>query len=170
MENASKALLMAAGVLIGMILLSLMVYMFTSFAMTSAEIHKGQDENRLNQFNSQFTAYEGKEGITIHDVVTVASLATESNIYNELPKMNPEKNMAYIGVRFRNSNIGGYGGTGQYIEYGYSNNQNVADYNALIQAGLNDTMANGELREYNCTVEISDITGRVYRVTFTAKQ
>jgi len=36
MENASKALLMAAGVLIGLLVLSLMVYLFASFASTSA--------------------------------------------------------------------------------------------------------------------------------------
>ena len=81
MENASKALIMAAGVLIGVILLSLMAYMFLSFAMSSAEMHKDNEQNRLNQFNSQFDSYEGNEGLTIYDVVTVANLATESNIY-----------------------------------------------------------------------------------------
>lgn len=180
MENASKALIMAAGVLIGMILLSLMVYMFMSFAQTSAEIHKGQDENRLNEFNSQFTAYEGKEGITIHDIVTVANLATENNIYYEFQKLpagsTPRGDSTYIGVLFRNNQSNTMRSYhNKYIEQGYQNTRdsNYKEsinnyYNNLIQAGLND-MVNGELRKYSCEVKISDATRRVYLVTFTAE-
>ena len=40
MENASKALIMAAGVLIGILILSLAVYLFVSFGNTSRELHK----------------------------------------------------------------------------------------------------------------------------------
>ena len=60
MENASKALLMAAGVLIGVLIISLAVYLMSYFGGVSADIHKRQKANQINQFNSQFTAYEGK--------------------------------------------------------------------------------------------------------------
>ena len=60
MENASKALLMAAGVLIGVLILTLAVYLFATFGATSAELHKQQATDRLNEFNSQFTSYEEK--------------------------------------------------------------------------------------------------------------
>ena len=39
MENASKALLMAGGVLIGILILSLAVYLFITFGAESKEIH-----------------------------------------------------------------------------------------------------------------------------------
>ena len=39
MENASKALIMAGGVLIGVLIISLAVYLFVSFGQTSAEIN-----------------------------------------------------------------------------------------------------------------------------------
>ena len=74
MENASKALLMAAGVLIGVLILSLAVYLFANFGTASAEIHKQKDMNEINKFNTQFTSYEGKE-CTVHDIVSVANLA-----------------------------------------------------------------------------------------------
>ena len=77
MENASKALMMAAGILIGVAILSLAVYLFVSFGSASAEIHEQNDANRINEFNTQFTSYVGKEDITIYDVITVANLATE---------------------------------------------------------------------------------------------
>lgn len=75
MENASKALIMAAGVLIGMIIISLAVYLFLSFGSSSAQLHQEQEEQRLNQFNTQFTSYVGLDN-TIYDVVTVANLST----------------------------------------------------------------------------------------------
>lgn len=92
MENASKALLMAAGVLIGMLILSLAIYLIISFGTTSAEFHEQNRRQQLDQFNSQFTSYVGKEGITIHDVVTIANLATETNIYYEFKKRNINEN------------------------------------------------------------------------------
>ena len=67
MENASKALLMAAGVLIGILILAFGVYLFTQFGGTSALIHGQIESDRINQFNSQFTSYEGKDDITIYN-------------------------------------------------------------------------------------------------------
>ena len=40
MENASNALIIAGGVLIGVLIISLAVYLFVDFGSTSAEINK----------------------------------------------------------------------------------------------------------------------------------
>lgn len=84
MENASKALLMAAEVLVGVLVLSLMVYLFITFGSNSSEIAKQMEENKLAEFNSQFDKYKGKSDITIHDIVSLANLAMENNEYYEL--------------------------------------------------------------------------------------
>lgn len=81
MENASKALVMAGGVLIGIMIMSLAVYLFIDFGSTSAEINTQNAQKQLTQFNAQFTSYEGKDGLTIYDVITVAGYANENNIY-----------------------------------------------------------------------------------------
>ena len=60
MENASKALLMAGGVLIGLLIITLAVYLFTSFGTTSAEVNKKNQEQQLVQFNTQYTTYLGR--------------------------------------------------------------------------------------------------------------
>ena len=44
MENASNALIIAGGVLIGVLILSLAVYLFADFGSTSAEINKKTQE------------------------------------------------------------------------------------------------------------------------------
>ena len=75
MENASKALIMAAGVLIGIMILSLAVYLFATFGATSAELHGQVETSRITQFNTQFTSYEGRSDITIYDVISVVNLA-----------------------------------------------------------------------------------------------
>ena len=104
MENASKALIMAASVLIGVLILSLAVYLFVTFGASSAQMHKQIDENRLNEFNTQFTSYEGKSGLTIYDVITVANLATENNKnYEFFNKKNPldiKESEFYVAVFF----------------------------------------------------------------------
>ena len=69
---------MAAGVLIGVLILALAVYLLTNFGITSAEVHKQKDINDINKFNTQFTSYEGKE-CRIQDIVSVVNLAINNN-------------------------------------------------------------------------------------------
>lgn len=80
MENASKALVIAAGVLIGVLIISLAVYLFVDFGSTSAEINAKNAEKQINQFNSKFTSYSDKE-LTIYDIITVVNYAKENNKY-----------------------------------------------------------------------------------------
>ena len=174
MENASKALLMAAGVLIGVLILSLAVYLFVSFGTTSSELHKQQDSDRINQFNSQFTSYEGKEGVTIYDVITVANLATENNIYYEFNKRNnipsTDTNDFYISVVLKNEY-----NNNELIERGYDSNAKTTrdKYNEIISKYVNSMQIIGDkesyLNQYECKVYISSITQRVYKVVFTKK-
>lgn len=173
MENASKALIMAASVLIGILILSLVVYLFTSFAGTSAQIHEENAKKQIDQFNSQFTSYVGKEGITIYDVVSVANLATENNRYYEFGKRTsvPDANNVkdnYISVVYSNSNITTGGYNNNTIEKGYDTSTSYITqyYNTLISLDLksmqNKTDENGTLyqalTEYDCQAEISPVT------------
>lgn len=175
MENASKALLMAAGVLIGILILSLAVYLFVTFGSASAEVHKQNEENQINQFNSQFTSYVGKEGITIYDVVTIANLATENNINYEYPKRISvtEGKDSYISVQFINTNIATY--NHKYIENGFnSTNATKINYDDLIAKDLENMNYNtdsdiSDLTQYECKVLISSYTKKVYKVTFSKK-
>ena len=75
MENASKALIMAGGVLIGILIISLAVYLFADFGTTSAEINKENAERQLEQFNTQFSTYLNRTNITGYELVSVVNLA-----------------------------------------------------------------------------------------------
>lgn len=82
MENASKALLMAGGVLIAILILSLLVYMAT----TTSRLAEAQDEKTLAQqtaaFNSEYEAYN-KTRMYGTDIITVVKKADDYNIKTE---------------------------------------------------------------------------------------
>lgn len=161
MENASKALIMAAGVLVGVLILSLAVYLIVTFGSESAQLHQQVAADQLNQFNSQYLNYEGSDA-TIYDVVTVANMATENNINRNLGNASRNDDSTYYISVF----LTGEG----YLE------GNIEDmkknYDSYINADLEDinTSANrtvDALPKYSCTVNISDKTSRVYQVIFT---
>lgn len=74
MENASRALLMAGGILLGILILALMVALFA----TSSDFNKSYDEAKhseaIQRFNTNFTKYLGHD-LTIHQVVTICNFA-----------------------------------------------------------------------------------------------
>lgn len=167
MENASKALLMAASVLIGLLIISLAVYLFITFGTQSAQMHRQIDENRLGEFNSQFTSYEGKDGLTIYDVITVANLATENNRYYEFKSRGKNENKGldyYITVILEDQNI----------EFG--NNKTTIEinekYNQLISKDIKEISSEkSDLKSYKCqSASVSKTTGRVYEVIFKEKK
>ncbi len=158
MENASKALLMAAGVLIGVLILSLAVYLFANFGTASAEIHKQKDMNEINKFNTQFTSYEGKE-CTIHDIVSVADLAINNNTNYSLT--SAASNNYYIIVAIIGGKNGGAAIRQELQKYLLNNSTGKIDMekvNGLV--GSNNTC------KYSCNVDINSNTKRVQKVTF----
>lgn len=102
MENASKALLMAAGVLIGVLILSLAVFLFINFGQQAEQIHGEITANQLTQFNAQFNVYEGRNDITIHQIVTLVNLAKENNKNYNVKSSNEEN---YIDITIGNISV-----------------------------------------------------------------
>ena len=103
MENATKALFMATSVFIGLLLLSLGVYMFKTFGDYGAQTTEKLAEKDINEFNAQFYKYEGQETCRAHNIVSVANLAKQNNQnygYTEYDKN--KKQPYYIQVKVKN--------------------------------------------------------------------
>ncbi len=89
MENASKALLMAAGLLIALLIIYIAVRVFTSASGVSQSYHDRESASEIATFNSHFTKYVGavvkseelttQTYATIHDIITVANFAWDYN-------------------------------------------------------------------------------------------
>ena len=60
MENASKALLFAAGILIAIILISVAVYIVSMSQESMSGTKNAMSRVQLMQFNQQFTTFEGR--------------------------------------------------------------------------------------------------------------
>lgn len=146
MENASKALIMAGGVLIGILLLSLAVYLFADFGSTSAEINAQNAQKQITQFNSQFTSYEGKEGLTIYDVITVIGYAQENNKYYE------DSGEYKIIVKLENQPVQGWSEENKI--------KKIKDEQIVLENSTN-------LPTYKCKIEEYHENGRVKTISFT---
>lgn len=108
MENASKALFMAAEVLVGILLLSLMATLFYIFNNYQDEVHNNQQAKEINSFNVQFEAYYGKAVneeilLTPHDVLTIYNLVKDYN--SQFENQNNADAITIKGAISNNSNM-----------------------------------------------------------------
>lgn len=152
MENAVKALLIAAGVLMGIVIVSIGVSLYTSL---SKYVESTQNEiamTELQQFNDQFLKYinynDGTKTaeftLTIQDVVTASNIAYENNQFYELTEY--KEGSYYVIVKLNGTSL----------------EQNIRSNSAEI-------LTHGLGQEYRCSstdVLISRTTGRVYEVNF----
>jgi len=77
MENATNALLIAGGILITIIVISLGVGLYTMFSNQAKEYSQIMDNTEIQKFNSSFDVYVGREDITAQEIVSVINLAKE---------------------------------------------------------------------------------------------
>lgn len=79
MENATKALLIAGGVLISIIIISVLVVTFQKFGNVSKTYDATVNQEEITKFNTNFTKYLGQE-LTIHEVITITNFAESNDI------------------------------------------------------------------------------------------
>ena len=159
MENASKALLFAAGVLMAIVILSLALYLYGNFSSATAEMEKQMEEDQISNFNNQFLAYEEKKEITIYDIYTVSNLAEENNKKYDLTKQ--EDNNYYVSVNLKTK-----------TESINNIEKNKLDYNGFINKymyviGQENNKDVYDLTRFTCKVQINEITRRVNKVEFS---
>lgn len=151
MENVSKALIIAGGVLIGVLIVTLAIILYATFSETASFAERQIETDRINQFNSQFSVYVYKT-LDIYDVIKIASIANESNIKNGLQgPMKADENSLYVQV---NANLD---------KNYYNLETELENKNNWLQSNINNV-------NYTCTVEYSEKTGRVNLVEIKKKQ
>ena len=155
MENASKALLMAAGVLMGVVILSLAAYLFVTFSSSADDVKSEIANNQLNKFNSQFLAYEQREDLTVYDILTAVNLAENNNKYQLEPGDTNN-----ITVKVDNSVVNS------------TDIEKKIKPESLEKEGemKEDNLGGKSLKNYRCNVLLSDITGRVNAVNFSSNK
>lgn len=155
MENASKALIMAGTILIGILIIALFVYFFNS----AYGLRKSYDDNisttKMVEFNTKFTKYnitqtqydqsDGKNYVRIYDIITLGNLAKEFNSSNELNSSDDE----YITISILK----------------VPNAENIQSNNAKTNNELIANWNNSEHKFVSTSVEYSS-SGRIKSMTF----
>ena len=156
MENASKALLIAGGVLIAILVASLGVYFSRNIADFTSKTYKQLEEHERTEFNQQFLNYNGKNDLTIQDIVTIVNLAKDSNKNNGLEDIDATNDYSlYVTVVFDNSSYN----LGELSINAYSNLEKLSNEN--INKLIKNEMTKTEIANFSCEVSINNNTGYV---------
>lgn len=181
MENASKALIMAASVLLGLMIISVGVALFNTFSDFSKTTVDKLEETKISEWNNNFLKYYGTVStydtekkiyidktieVTAHDIVTVANIAKQNNENYELTvDSSGNPNTYYVQVVVNNKSKM------------YNNFETLSDSekntflkeNSLIEEKDKDgNVIATEVKYYKCKTEpvISEATKRVMRIEF----
>lgn len=146
MENASKALIMAGGVLIAILIMTFGVWAFITFGQLSKNYDRRIQETEINKFNTNFTKYENREDISIYEIISLAKFAIEyknqtditiqvfvdnidllTNYANENGEINSEKIIKDIETNNKET-------TYKVKSITYDNKENVDDGKTMVKA------------------------------------
>lgn len=84
MENASKALIIAGGVLIVILVLTLFAYINTKMGSGTHNLYSRLEDHDKTEFNQKFLNYDGNKNLKIQDVVTLINTANNANKNNNI--------------------------------------------------------------------------------------
>ena len=144
MENASKALLISAGALLAVMVLSLFTYVFFTMSQSTSRIYKEMEETKITEINQKFLNYQEKTNLTMQDVITIVNLAKDVN-------SSEGKNLSYnITV-----NVNGVEGI-----------NSTEDLVSKSDDELSEILAdNFDLNNFNCEVNYGDRSKLVNNIT-----
>lgn len=126
MENATKALEIAGGVLISLLVLGLLIYAYNNLSSVKQTEYQATQEQQSTDFNKQYEAYN-KDGLYGSQIFSLANLINEYN-KNESDKKGYQE--ISLSAKFPN--------TGEYIKGGLVENKNkhslTEQYDSLEKA------------------------------------
>lgn len=184
MENASKALILAGEVLIGVLILGLIATVIATFGRFSSNMNAKIGQNKVLNFNNHFTKYDGRINITAQEIAGLLNFAKESNDSYELDAYGKtddgKTSQYYVAVcidekNFFETNASSYSKTNELrdkiTEFVAANNVNYYYCNVNINSIVKSTQGSKIKFTINRT-DLGDIkinqenTGMVTRINF----
>lgn len=166
MENASKALIMAGAVLIGIIILALMVYLFNAASSMRSAYSNNVNTTRMTEFNTKFTKYAITIGnyntngnyVTIHDIISLANNADQFN-----DGLEPDS-YDYITIQFRVCTDDARMSLGSYKTVtGLTSEEDISIKNGYLEAyGTKKFVIDGDEN----SIEYNKTSGRIKKMVF----
>ena len=177
MENASRALLMAGGVLIAIIIISLLVRTYGNIGIFQRQQLSAEEAEKLEAYNKEYTKYlnqyvYGTEVITVINKVRNSDYDIEVNIefkdkyeYTQVAYKNGKKQTRKIivsaGSEMTLTNDGGV--------YDYIDSESAFFGSSTENAEGDITVSGLKSRAFKCTSIGYDSNGRVNNIKFEEK-
>lgn len=153
MENASNALIIAGGVLIGVLLLSIIVVAFQGAADLAKSYDTSIASTSLQAFNNTFEKFQDSN-VNIHDIITLAHFAKDYNTKNLLKNTDS----VYITVKCGNEEL---------QEKTDSELLDFLEANTFSKLANGQENSEGNLQKYKCTdIQYNENTKVVTKITF----
>lgn len=167
MENASKALLMAGGILIAIIIIGALVYMMsTSSGFFSAKQSVEQTE-QLVAFNNQYEAYN-KKLLRGTDVISVMNKVIDNNTKYGVKGQNEPNYIMDVEFEMKESMIYTKTGTAS-INFKVGEKYNISSFSTI--KNNDEAFTDFKRRIFDCgKVEYNKTTGRVNYMLFIERK
>ena len=162
MENASKALIIAAGVLVSMLILGLLVYLWQNVSNYNTEMDDQKKAEQISAFNKEYESYQKQllRGADVASVVNKVISYNESHVGDDQLKIIYE-----IEIRkdLKKDNT-------IFLQAGqtYSNVQDNDKIKNLVEKGeYSNQLTEFKRLYFACSkIEYSSETGRVNKIKF----
>lgn len=173
MENASKALVIAGSILIGIIVISIFYYAFGRIGYFVGETQENSVQKEIEAFNTSFEAYNKKLMYGI-DIISVLNKAIDNNRKYDIE--NGEQDY-YVNVKFTYKWQNAQGmGNNSITSYSLKDDYNIIKTKFLDAAMKNEeSIHDFKVSAFKCTgvsyikkEETKDITviGRIKEIVF----
>lgn len=154
MENASKALIMAGGILIAVFILSLAVYLFRGGIQLSSGYEAKLSEEELKKYNSAFTACSSKEYVLANEVASIAN-----KIYSINSKEKEDGGSYFISLEIKS-------GSGNKVNPKYTLDENIEKN--TIKNGTKKENLEEFIKKYSDTdVDVNNNNKIIYKNKFS---
>lgn len=144
MENGSRALIMAAEILIAIMVLGLFAATVLIFGRFSKSVHKQMTDTQIGAFNQNFFKLDNRIDITAQEIATVINFAKTQNDKNGLSFNDKEESIFYINVFIDGKS---------YFSKDMGMNETIYNDKKLFQNKLNEFLNENNLNYYSCDSE-----------------
>ena len=135
MENASKALIMAGGVLLAMLIVSLLIYAWSLFSEYQTSKDNLADIEDTTKFNEQFTQYD-RNDVLGYEILSLVNKISDYN-YRKSDALNARNDEKYtqiiMEVKIPNSSVFTEGNESNQLFDINTKKYNVDQFNTIIR-------------------------------------
>lgn len=168
MENASKALLMAGGILIALLIVAVLVYSFGNMGQYVSNEEKKQQTEQLSAFNNQYESYN-RNLLRGTDVISVINKVIDNNKKYGVSGLNESTYLMNVEFEMKEAIVYTKEGTSSSVSFKVGQRYNIDSFNSIKQN--EDAFTDFKRRIFDCKeVKYNKATGRVNYMLFIERE